>query len=113
MQIAYPNLLFDRNIIDGRGMMCSVLTLTVGNSQGMGGVEFDKIYGIYFSPEFLRLFDGPSCSVMDMTDVSVCTTGDFDEVRGCAGVLHRLGERGVQEPTRTCSSTTTSSTAAA
>ena len=35
--------------------MCSVLTLTVGNNQGMGGVEFDKICGIYFSPEFLRL----------------------------------------------------------
>ena len=26
-KIAYPNLLFDRNIIDGRAMMCSVLTL--------------------------------------------------------------------------------------
>ena len=51
----YPNLLFDRTIIGGHGMMCSVLTLAVGNNQGMGGVEFDKIYGIYFSPEFLRL----------------------------------------------------------
>ena len=35
--------------------MCSVLTLTVGNNQGMRGVEFGRIYGIYFSPEFLRL----------------------------------------------------------
>ena len=32
-KIAYPNLLFDRNIIDGRAMMCSVLTLTIGNNQ--------------------------------------------------------------------------------
>ena len=54
-KIAYPNLLFDRNIIGGHGVMCSVLTLTVGNNQGMSGVEFDKIYGIYFSPELLRL----------------------------------------------------------
>ena len=42
-------------IIGGHGVMCSVLTLTVGNSQGMGGVEFDKVYGIYFSPGFLHL----------------------------------------------------------
>ena len=34
MKIAYPNLLFDRNIIDGRGMMCSFLTLSIGNNQG-------------------------------------------------------------------------------
>ena len=54
-KVAYLNLLFDREIIDGRGVMCSVLTLTVGNNQGLGGVEFDKIYGISFSPEFLRL----------------------------------------------------------
>ena len=29
MKIAYPTLLFDRNIIDGRGMMCSFLTLAI------------------------------------------------------------------------------------
>ena len=34
MKVAYPNLLFDRNIIDGRGMMCSFLTLAIGNNQG-------------------------------------------------------------------------------
>ena len=36
MKIAYPTLLFDRNIIDGRGMMCSFLTLAIGNNQGHG-----------------------------------------------------------------------------
>ena len=36
MKIAYPNLLFDRNIIDGRAMMCSFLTLAIGNNQGPG-----------------------------------------------------------------------------
>ena len=35
--------------------MRSVLTLAVSNNQGMGGVEFGKIYGIYFPPEFLHL----------------------------------------------------------
>ena len=42
----YPSLLFDHNIVDGRGMMCSVLTLNIGSSQGTGGVEFGKIYDI-------------------------------------------------------------------
>jgi ribulose-bisphosphate carboxylase large chain len=66
MKIAYPTLLFDRNITDGRAMMCSVLTLTIGNNQGMGDVEYGKIYDIYFPPSYLRLFDGPSCSIIDM-----------------------------------------------
>ena len=35
MKIAYPTLLFDRNITDGRGMMCSFLTLAIGNNQGI------------------------------------------------------------------------------
>ena len=46
---------FGCNIIGGHGVMCSVLTLTVSNNQGTGGVEFDKVYGIYFPPGFLRL----------------------------------------------------------
>merc|ERR1712137_1443436 len=66
MKIAYPNMLFDRNIIDGRAMMCSVLTLSIGNNQGMGDVEYGKIYDIYFPPMYLRLFDGPSSCVIDM-----------------------------------------------
>jgi len=66
MKIAYPCMLFDRNITDGRAMMCSILTLTIGNNQGMGDVEYGKIYDIYFPPPYLRLFDGPSCSVVDM-----------------------------------------------
>ena len=47
MKIAYPTMLFDRNITDGRAMMCSILTLTIGNNQGMGDVEYGKIYDIY------------------------------------------------------------------
>merc|ERR1719428_627465 len=66
MKIAYPTALFDRNITDGRAMMCSVLTLSIGNNQGMGDVDYGKIYDIYFPPKYLRLFDGPSCCVIDM-----------------------------------------------
>ena len=65
---AYPGLPFDRDIIGGRGMMCSVLTLTVGDNQGLGDVEFGRIYDVFFPPEFLRLFDGPSCNIMDKTN---------------------------------------------
>merc|ERR1719386_41631 len=66
MKIAYPNALFDRTITDGRAMMCSVLTLTIGNNQGMGDVEYGKIYDIYFPPSMLRLFDGPAVNIKDM-----------------------------------------------
>ena len=96
MKIAYPNLLFDRNIIDGRAMMCSFLTLAIGNNQGpglsccayarpmhmcqhllcdvhckllfrgMGDVEYGKIYDFYMPPAFLRLYDGPAVNVEDM-----------------------------------------------
>ena len=38
MKIAYPVELFYRNIIDGRAMICSFLTLTIGNNQCMGDV---------------------------------------------------------------------------
>jgi hypothetical protein len=53
-------------------------------NQGMGDVDFGKIYCVYFPPEFLRLFDGPSFSIMDMTDMGACTTDDFTE---CMGAL--------------------------
>merc|ERR1711972_16897 len=66
MKIAYPTLLFDRNITDGRAMMCSFLTLSIGNNQGMGDVDYGKIYDFYLPPEYLRLFDGPSCNILDM-----------------------------------------------
>lgn len=33
VRIAYPLGLFDRNVIDGRMMMVSFLTLTIGNNQ--------------------------------------------------------------------------------
>jgi ribulose-bisphosphate carboxylase large chain len=66
MKIAYPVELFDRNIIDGRAMLCSFLTLCIGNNQGMGDVEHAKIHDFYIPPRFLRLFDGPSTTISDL-----------------------------------------------
>ncbi len=66
MKIAYPVELFDRNIIDGRAMIASFLTLTIGNNQGMGDVEYAKMHDFYIPPGFMRLFDGPSTSIRDL-----------------------------------------------
>jgi len=66
MKIAYPTDLFDRNIIDGRAMLASFLTLTIGNNQGMGDVEYAKMHDFWFPPDYLRLYDGPSTDISDM-----------------------------------------------
>jgi len=66
MKIAYPVDLFDRNITDGRAMVVSLLTLIIGNNQGMGDIEYAKIHDFYVPPKFLRLFDGPSKDITDM-----------------------------------------------
>jgi ribulose-bisphosphate carboxylase large chain len=66
MKIAYPVELFDRNIIDGRAMIASFLTLAIGNNQGMGDVEYAKMHDFYVPPDFLRLFDGPATTIADM-----------------------------------------------
>ena len=66
MKIAYPVGLFDRNITDGRAMAVSMMTLMVGNNQGMGDVEYAKLLDMYVPPRFLRLFDGPSKNIQDM-----------------------------------------------
>lgn len=66
MKIAYPVALFDRNMIDGRAMLASFLTLTIGNNQGMGDVEYAKMHDFYVPPAYLRLFDGPSTTIKDL-----------------------------------------------
>jgi ribulose-bisphosphate carboxylase large chain len=66
MKIAYPVELFDRNIIDGRAMIASFLTLTIGNNQGMGDVEYGKMHDFYVPPAYMRLFDGPSTTIKDL-----------------------------------------------
>ena len=66
VKIAYPVELFDRNITDGRAMLASVWTLTIGNNQGMGDVEYAKMHDIYIPPKFLALFDGPAVNIVEM-----------------------------------------------
>ena len=66
MKLAYPVDLFDRNITDGRAMICSFLTLAIGNNQGMGDVEYAKMHDFYVPPDYMRLFDGPSTTIADM-----------------------------------------------
>ena len=65
MKIAFPLELFDRNITDGRAMIASFLTLTIGNNQGMGDVEYAKMYDFYVPRRYLELFDGPARNITD------------------------------------------------
>lgn len=66
MKIAYPNDLFDRNVIDGRTMIVSFLTLAIGNNQGMGDVKCAQMQDFYVPPRMLQLFDGPAKDISDM-----------------------------------------------
>jgi ribulose-bisphosphate carboxylase large chain len=66
MKLAYPIELFDRNIIDGRAMLASFLTLAIGNNQGMGDVEHAKMHDFWVPPAYLRLFDGPATNISDL-----------------------------------------------
>lgn len=66
MKIAYPVDLFDRNIIDGRAMIVSFLTLCIGNNQGMGDIAYAKMLDFYVPKKYLRLFDGPSKDISDL-----------------------------------------------
>jgi ribulose-bisphosphate carboxylase large chain len=66
MKIAYPIELFDRNIIDGRAMLVSFLTLAIGNNQGMGDVAYAKMHDFWVPPALLRLFDGPATTIADL-----------------------------------------------
>ena len=66
LRIAYPLELFDRNVTDGRMMMVSFLTLTIGNNQGMGDVEHAKMVDFYVPPRAIQLFDGPSKDISDL-----------------------------------------------
>ena len=66
MRIAYPLDLFDRNVTDGRFMMVSFLTLTIGNNQGMGDVEHAKMIDFYVPERAIQMFDGPSKDISDL-----------------------------------------------
>ncbi len=66
MKIAYPLELFDRNITDGRMMLVSFLTLTIGNNQGMADIEYGKMMDFWVPPRVIQLFDGPAKGISDL-----------------------------------------------
>jgi ribulose-bisphosphate carboxylase large chain len=66
MRIAYPLELFDRNVIDGRMMLVSFLTLAIGNNQGMGDIEHAKMIDFFVPPEVIRQFDCPAYNIEDL-----------------------------------------------
>jgi ribulose-bisphosphate carboxylase large chain len=66
VRIAYPLDLFDRNITDGRMMMVSFLTLTIGNNQGMGDIAYAKMFDFYVPRRAIELFDGPARGIADL-----------------------------------------------
>ena len=66
MRIAYPLELFDRNVTDGRMMLVSFLTLTIGNNQGMGDVAWAKMIDFYMPERAIQLFDGPAKDISDL-----------------------------------------------
>lgn len=66
IKLAYPVELFDRNIIDGRAMIASFLTLAIGNNQGMGDIEYAKMHDFHMPPDFLCLFDGPATTISSL-----------------------------------------------
>ncbi len=92
MKIAYPIALFDRNITDGRAMIASFLTLTIGNNQGMGDVEYAKMHDFYIPPKYLNLFDGPAVNIAEMWRVLGRPTVDGGLVVGTI-IKPKLGLR--------------------
>ena len=66
MRIAYPLELFDRNVTDGRFMLVSFLTLTIGNNQGMGDVEHANMIDFYAPERVIQMFDGPAKDISDL-----------------------------------------------
>ncbi|MBK1718157.1 ribulose-bisphosphate carboxylase [Thiocystis violacea] len=66
MRIAYPLDLFDRNVTDGRMMLVSFLTLTIGNNQGMGDIEYGQMVDFHVPPRAIQLFDGPAKDISDL-----------------------------------------------
>lgn len=69
MKLAYPNNLFDRNLIDGRAMIVSFLTLAIGNNQGMGDVQCAQMIDFHVPKAMLDIFDGPAVDITDLWNI--------------------------------------------
>lgn len=92
MRIAYPLDLFDRNMTDGRMMLVSFLTLAIGNNQGMGDIEYAKLYDFHVPDRALQLFDGPSKDISDLWRVLGRPTTDGGFIVGTI-IKPKLGLR--------------------
>jgi len=92
MKIAYPNELFDRNIIDGRAMIVSFLTLCIGNNQGMGDIKNSQMQDFYVPPKMLQLFDGPAMDISDLWRVLGRSVTDGGYISGTI-IKPKLGLR--------------------
>jgi len=92
MKLAFPIALFDRNITDGKAILSSFLTLTVGNNQGMGDIAHAKLLDFYAPPAYLGLFDGPAANIEDLRRVLGRPAGDAEPIVGTI-VKPKLGLR--------------------
>jgi ribulose-bisphosphate carboxylase large chain len=92
MKIAFPVDLFDRNVSDGRAMVVSLLTLLVGNNQGMADVAYAKLMDFHLPRDFLLAFDGPARNIADLWRVLGRPTVDGGMVVGTI-IKPKLGLR--------------------
>ena len=74
INIAYPTYFVIGIITVGRSMMCSVFSLTLGDNQGMGDVDYGMINDINFPLATAAHFAAESSTG---TDVNVCPVYDF------------------------------------
>jgi ribulose-bisphosphate carboxylase large chain len=92
MRIAYPLELFDRNVIDGRMMLVSFLTLAIGNNQGMGDIEHAKMIDFHVPPEVIRQFDCPAYNIEELWRILGRPTKDGGYIAGTI-IKPKLGLR--------------------
>lgn len=92
MRIAYPLELFDRNVIDGRMMLVSFLTLAIGNNQGMGDIEHAKMIDFFVPPEVIRQFDCPAYNIEELWRILGRPTKDGGYIAGTI-IKPKLGLR--------------------
>ncbi len=66
VKVAYPVELFGRNVLDGRAMVVSFVTLTVCYDRTVPDVESVKLHDFFVPPSLLVLFDGPATNIQDL-----------------------------------------------
>jgi len=56
----------DMSIANGKAMLGSILTLTTESIRRQGEANCGRVSGIYYPLFYLRHFDGPSCSIVEL-----------------------------------------------